>query len=102
MKTRLDMNKIAAGLRAERRGKVSSSGGLGRGSCVRTLMRVSEFRRVAGERPIRNGPNAGSCRSRPAPSSVWRPSRWRFADTRASTSTRCRWRRCCLRRRPSG
>lgn len=27
MKTRLEMNKIAAGLRAERRGKVSSSGG---------------------------------------------------------------------------
>ena len=103
MKTRLNMNKIAAGLGAERRGTVSSTGGYFGAMQLRAEIdaRCFEFRAVADAPRIHGGLNAGSFRSRPARSRVWKRSRGRFANTKASTLNRCSWRRCFSRRQPS-
>ena len=68
MKTQLDMDKIAKGLRAERRGKVSSTGGyIG---AMQLLAQVEDRFRVppGGGRPtIQVGLSGGFCPSRRGP-----------------------------------
>ena len=64
MKTQLDMDKIAKGLGAERRGKVKGRGGyFGQCSSWPTSRRGSACPREADDQLTPDGPSDGSCLS---------------------------------------
>lgn len=83
MKTKLDMNRIARGLGAERRGQVSGKGGYF--GALQLLADIQARFRVpsgGGVPPILDGPNGVLCPSRRKPLSGSRSSRPGFG-TRA-------------------
>ncbi len=76
MKPHLGMNKIARGLRAERKDNVSAGGGyFGAMQLLADIETAFACRLAEGERRILTGPNDGLSRWHREHSSVWKPSR---------------------------
>jgi hypothetical protein len=81
MKPQLDMDRIARGLRAQRRGKITAPGGYV--GAIELLADIEARFGVppGGGRPMPDGPSVGSSRSRRKRSSGWRRSQPRSAST---------------------